>query len=147
MYKQVYILLTCIYIQYWCLLCCMYFHVVQRSSIVQVQSQYSMLHNTYLLTLLNIWFVFVSESPINGNRNINNTASSPISEKIEVSVPIQPQQSPPTFSSALEERNSYQSVFANSLTNGGGNRNNGVQQPQYSEIHKTPPSPTTVPLM
>ena len=110
-----------------------------------------MLHNNryfatqYSLTLLNIWFVFVSESPINGNRNINNTVtSSPISEKIEV-----PQQSPATFSSpsALEERNSYQSVFANSLTNGGGNRNNGVQQPQYSEVHKTPPSPTTVPLM
>ena len=111
-----------------------------------------MLHNNryfatqYSLTLLNIWFVFVSESPINGNRNINNTTSSPISEKIEV--PPSPQ-SPATFSpSALEERNSYQSVFANSLTNGGGNRNNGgVQQPQYSEIHKTPPSPTTVPLM
>ena len=86
-----------------------------------------------------------SESPINGNRNINNTTSSPISEKIEV--PTSPQ-SPATFSpSALEERNSYQSVFANSLTNGGGNRNNGVQQPQYSEVHKTPPSPTTVPLM
>jgi len=88
----------------------------------------------------------ILESPINGNRNINNTTSSPISEKIEV--PPSPQ-SPATFSpSALEERNSYQSVFANSLTNGGGNRNNGgVQQPQYSEIHKTPPSPTTVPLI
>ena len=102
------------------------------------------LFTTYIVKHL-ICFLF-SESPINGNRNINNTTSSPISEKIEV--PPSPQ-SPATFSpSALEERNSYQSVFANSLTNGGGNRNNGgVQQPQYSEIHKTPPSPTTVPLM
>ena len=103
------------------------------------------LFTAYIVKHLICFFLF-SESPINGNRNINNTTSSPISEKIEVPVQPQPQQSPPTFSSALEERNSYQSVFANSLTNGG-NRNNGVQQPQYSEIHKTPPSPTTVPLM
>ena len=75
----------------------------------------------------NINIIVFSESPINGNRNINNT-SSPISEKVDI----------------IEDKNTtYQSLFANSLTKNG-SRNNGVQ-PQYSEVHKptTPPSPTT----
>merc|ERR1719210_796665 len=76
------------------------------------------------------------ESPVNGSRNINNT-SSPTSDKSSDQL-------------ATLEKNPYQSLFANSLTNGNKSKNNGsatYQQPQYSEVLKTPSnnSPSTSP--
>ena len=78
----------------------------------------------------------ISESPVNGSRNINNT-SSPTSDKSSDQL-------------ATLEKNPYQSLFANSLTNGNKSKNNGsatYQQPQYSEVLKTPSnnSPSTSP--
>ena len=77
----------------------------------------------------------ISESPVNGSRNINNT-SSPTSDKSSDQL-------------ATLEKNPYQSLFANSLTNGNKSKNNGsatYQQPQYSEVLKTPSNtPSTSP--